>query len=165
MVRGLADRRYLAEQALLQLRRAQARNLVCLYVAFGGGGDGKAQVSDQSFTPDESTDIVNRFLSSIARGIELLRRSRPAVVMLAVAGCVATPEYAFVCPDGAVLHARYSGDSVALRLPRGDATLPVARSASGARYANDTLEFWEHAGEVRLSLRDSVRHEGCRLAR
>jgi membrane-bound inhibitor of C-type lysozyme len=104
-------------------------------------------------------------LSSTARGIELSKSFLPALVILAVAGCVTTPEYAFVCPDGAVLHARYPDDSVALHLPRGDVTLPIARSASGARYANDTLEFWEHAGEVRLSIRDSVRREGCRRAR
>jgi membrane-bound inhibitor of C-type lysozyme len=84
------------------------------------------------------------------------------LALLAFSGCARSPEHVFACPDGTVLRARYSADSVTLRLPEGVATLPIARSASGARYANDTLEFWEHAGEVRLSLRDSARHEGCR---
>jgi membrane-bound inhibitor of C-type lysozyme len=85
-----------------------------------------------------------------------------AVALITVAGCARPSEHVFVCPDGAVLRARYFADSVSLRLPEGAATLPIARSASGARYANDTLEFWEHAGEVRLSIRDSVRHQRCR---
>jgi membrane-bound inhibitor of C-type lysozyme len=91
-----------------------------------------------------------------------VRLALAAFLAIALAGCARPSEHAFVCPDGAVLRARYFADSVALRLPEGAATLPIARSGSGARYANDTLEFWEHAGEVRLSIRDSVRHESCR---
>jgi membrane-bound inhibitor of C-type lysozyme len=52
-----------------------------------------------------------------------------------------------------------------LRLPGAEAALPIARSASGARYANDTLEVWEHAGAVHLSRRGSVLYDNCRLAR
>jgi len=91
-----------------------------------------------------------------------MRRLLAALGLIVSAGCARPFEHAFRCPDGAVLHARYSADSAILRLPEGTATLPIARSASGARYANDTLEFWEHAGEVRLTRRDSVLHEGCR---
>ncbi|GJG88095.1 hypothetical protein tb265_32760 [Gemmatimonadetes bacterium T265] len=73
------------------------------------------------------------------------------------------PEYVFRCPDGgAELRARYVADSVVLQLPAGTATLPLAPSGSGARYANDTLEFWEHAGAVRVAQRGRARYEGCR---
>lgn len=88
--------------------------------------------------------------------------------LLAVAGasgCRRAPEFDFRCPGGPVVAARYTGDSVALRLPEGTATLPRALSASGARYANDTLEFWEHAGEVRVTRRGHVVYSGCRTER
>lgn len=82
-----------------------------------------------------------------------------------MSACSRPSEHRFRCPGGAVLGARYSGDSVALRLPDGVATLARALSASGARYANDTLEFWEHAGEVRVTQRGRVSYSGCRAER
>lgn len=74
-------------------------------------------------------------------------------------------EHVFGCGGGTTIGARYSRDSVALRLPNGTAVLPIARSASGARYANDTLEFWEHAGEARVTQQGKVVLEGCRPER
>ena len=74
------------------------------------------------------------------------------------------PERAFVCPGGANVYATFAHDSVSLRLPSGNARLPIALSASGARYANDTLEFWEHAGEARISTRGTPTFEHCRPA-
>ena len=76
----------------------------------------------------------------------------------------APPESVFRCPDGAELRARYVADTVVLRLPAGGARLPLAPSGSGARYANDTLEFWEHAGAVQVAQRGRVRYEDCRGA-
>jgi membrane-bound inhibitor of C-type lysozyme len=61
-----------------------------------------------------------------------------------------------------VLGARYAGSSLALRLPTGTAQLRIARSASGARYTNDTLEFWEHAGEARVTRQGRLVYEHCR---
>jgi membrane-bound inhibitor of C-type lysozyme len=74
------------------------------------------------------------------------------------------PEHTFACAGGARLHATFAHDSVALRLPSGNASLPIAMSASGARYANDTLEFWEHAGEARVSTRGTPTFDHCRPA-
>ena len=74
------------------------------------------------------------------------------------------PEHTFACAGDAEVHATFAHDSVSLRLPSGNATLPVALSASGARYANDTLEFWEHAGEARISTRGTPTFEHCRTA-
>jgi membrane-bound inhibitor of C-type lysozyme len=74
------------------------------------------------------------------------------------------PEHTFRCADGTDVHATFADDSVRLRLPSGDATLPLAMSASGARYANDSLEFWEHAGEARISVRGTAAFEHCRPA-
>jgi membrane-bound inhibitor of C-type lysozyme len=83
-------------------------------------------------------------------------------VLLAGGGCHRTREFAFVCKDSTTVLVTYSGDSAKLRLSTGDVTLPHAISASGARYANDTLEFWEHQGEARLSRRDTLLHDGCK---
>lgn len=100
----------------------------------------------------------------------LARAGAFAVALLAAAGCArrgaapAAPEYVFRCPDGAEIRARYAADSVALQLPAGAARLPLAPSGSGARYANDTLEFWEHAGAARVAERGRVRYDGCRRA-
>ena len=91
-----------------------------------------------------------------------------SVVVLALAattGCARRSEHAFRCPGGAEFTARYGADSVTLRLPEGSTTLPLARSASGARYANDTLEFWEHAGTARLVRRGRVLYQDCRPSR
>lgn len=84
------------------------------------------------------------------------------VALAAANACRRVPEHTFRCADGAVFRARFANDSAALRLPEGTAMVPLARSGSGARYANDTLEFWEHAGEARVTRRGEVVHEGCR---
>jgi len=97
---------------------------------------------------------------------------RTAVV--AVAACVVATAcrppavYRFSCPGGAEVRVRYAHDSAYVQLPTGVAVLPFARSGSGARYANDTLEFWEHAGAVRITRRigaprrDTLVYQGCR---
>jgi membrane-bound lysozyme inhibitor of c-type lysozyme MliC len=108
------------------------------------------------------------------RRLRARRHAGARVARLALSSCLALaaavacrrpPEHVFRCPGGAALRARFAADSVALRLPEGAATLPVARSASGARNANDTRELWEHAGEVRVTRRGGGVYEGCRPAR
>jgi membrane-bound inhibitor of C-type lysozyme len=70
--------------------------------------------------------------------------------------------HVFVCADGTNVGATYGDKQMRLRLPSGSSTLPTALSASGARYANDTLEFWEHQGTARIALRDKAIFDGCR---
>lgn len=93
-----------------------------------------------------------------------LCRSLAAVALAAIAAC-RSPEHTFHCSDDSTLRVRYAEQSAIVRLPEGSATLPIARSASGARYANDTLEFWEHAGEARVTRNGRVLHENCRPER
>lgn len=51
---------------------------------------------------------------------------------------------------------------VVLRLPDGDQViLPQAVSASGARYASDNLEFWEHQGKGYYIVDGKVSFEGA----
>lgn len=76
-----------------------------------------------------------------------------------------TADASYLCPDGTVIHARYyvEADSVDLRV--GDEALsvrlPIAMSASGARYTDGAYEIWEHQGEARVSLPDGTVHEAC----
>ncbi len=41
--------------------------------------------------------------------------------------------------------------------------LPPARSASGARYSDGAVEFWEHQGEATLSGTADGSYRNCRL--
>lgn len=59
----------------------------------------------------------------------------------------------FEAPDGRQLHARFDshGKRVLVTLPDGARlTLPLALSASGARYSDGHATFWEHHGDVRV---------------
>ena len=51
--------------------------------------------------------------------------------------------------------AAYSNETVTLTLTDGTTkTLPIAVSGSGARYAADGFEWWEHQGEATYSVDD-----------
>lgn len=93
------------------------------------------------------------------------RRTAAALLAVVLSACAGPQEHVFRCSDSAVLRARYVADTVLLHLPEGSASLPIARSASGARYANDTLEFWEHAGAARITRRGATLYEECRPVR
>lgn len=86
-------------------------------------------------------------------------------VALLLAGCTQQqppPEHTFRCPDGTEFGATFANDSVSLRLPNGEVTLPIAISGSGARYANDTLVFWEHQGAARVEHHGHMQYVECR---
>ena len=68
----------------------------------------------------------------------------------------------FDCQGGAQLHARFSADSVILWFPSVTVTLPRAEAASGARYGNTKLSFWEDQGVAVVTRGDSTLHRGCR---
>jgi membrane-bound inhibitor of C-type lysozyme len=62
------------------------------------------------------------------------------------------PPVRYRCDDGEVLATFVQADPPAARIER-DGTrwvLPLQRSASGARYSDGTVTFWEHHGEGRL---------------
>ena len=59
----------------------------------------------------------------------------------------------FVSSQGKKIKASYNiaSEKVTLSMPDGTTiTLPAAISASGARYSNGTLTFWEHQGTATL---------------
>jgi membrane-bound inhibitor of C-type lysozyme len=84
------------------------------------------------------------------------------LMMLLAVGCSGPPAHVFRCAGGEELTARYLGDTLRLDTPTGAVALPRAPAASGARYADDTLEFWEHAGAARVTRRGQVLYEDCR---
>jgi membrane-bound inhibitor of C-type lysozyme len=71
--------------------------------------------------------------------------------------------FSWVCPDGARFSTSYPNDERAILSLNGHRyTLSSAMSASGARYAGDGYEFWEHQGEARLTDASGGVHESCR---
>lgn len=72
------------------------------------------------------------------------------------------------CPSGDQFRVTYTGENnhnAVLELP-GEETphaLTVARSGSGARYANadESVVFWEHQGEARIEVNGETAYEAC----
>lgn len=58
----------------------------------------------------------------------------------------------YVCEDGRVLSALYpDGETAQLKIGETSHTLRIARSASGARYTGDALQWWTKGDEGRLA--------------
>ncbi|HEY4303657.1 MAG TPA: MliC family protein [Gemmatimonadaceae bacterium] len=74
-------------------------------------------------------------------------------------------EHAYACSNGVTVRATFLNNATKLRLPSGSVRLPSVIAASGIRYANDSLEFWEHQGVATISQRDKPLFEDCRPAR
>ena len=66
----------------------------------------------------------------------------------------------YECADGYRFTVAVGPDSALLLLPAGPVRLPKARTASGARYQNEGVEFWSK-GEEALLRRDEVEHRAC----
>ena len=72
---------------------------------------------------------------------------------IAIAG---QASYLSVC--GTIIHATYyTNNTVNLKFPDNHSLiLPIAVSGSGARYANDRYQWWEHQGEATYSIDGKV---------
>jgi membrane-bound inhibitor of C-type lysozyme len=70
---------------------------------------------------------------------------------------------AFKCPDGPMIRVDYlaGGDAIVEVGDRDPLRLPRAISGSGARYADSENEIWEAKGELRVTLADGTKLEGC----
>ena len=74
------------------------------------------------------------------------------------------PWIAFACTDGLTLEVRFALGMVQIRTKDGRAlVLPRAISASGARYADDTAEFWNKGRDLMLTLPGEAKRT-CRVA-
>ncbi|MEO1068940.1 MAG: MliC family protein, partial [Cyanobacteria bacterium J06638_6] len=111
-----------------------------------------------------------------------------ALIGLAMAGCATTPDTSvsddtttpddamvtddpmatdktvvFDCPDGETITAQFTDTQEAIvTLPDQDpVTLPIAESASGARYSDGTTTFWNKGDEALVEVDDAVVLSGC----
>jgi len=79
-------------------------------------------------------------------------------------GAAKTVTVTFVSATGEQVTATFDreADSVSLVLPDSSTIrLPRAMSASGARYANDRMVFWEHQGKASLWIDDKLIFTGA----
>jgi membrane-bound inhibitor of C-type lysozyme len=69
--------------------------------------------------------------------------------------------HVFRCPGGAELSARFSPEKVSLTLPGRAVELPRMLSASGARYSDGHLVFWNKGSEATVYEGEKMLHAGC----
>lgn len=80
---------------------------------------------------------------------------------LAAIGCApqtppvqqAGQEYTYVCADAKTFHVGFDADFTYAIVKTGKATyqVPAVMAASGSRYTDEKVEFWEHHGEAMLN--------------
>ena len=96
-------------------------------------------------------------------GASFVLRSIP-VLFLTLAGASCTSRGASEAPGARAAYdcgdvpvrVEYRGDSAFVALRDTSFVLPIARSASGARYSDGTSTVWEHQGALRVELPDTV---------
>lgn len=92
------------------------------------------------------------------------------VLLAALAGaCESVPELPegatrWTCAGGASFAAVQSNEARTVTVYSGGEryTLPAAVSASGARYTDGNVEFWEHQGQVTVKGLTGGPYENCR---
>ena len=72
-------------------------------------------------------------------------------------------EATFVCPDGTSMDTVFdnAADTVTVTLPDGTVTLPRAVSASGARYSDGTITFWNKGDEALVEVNGEIVYQNC----
>ncbi len=78
-------------------------------------------------------------------------------------GGPAGPRMDWRCDNGAAFSARISGSGTAEVFAGGQTyTLPHVAGASGARYSNGNVEYWERGGEATLTGAHGGPYNNCR---
>jgi len=89
-----------------------------------------------------------------------------ALVLLsacATVGAPAGPRMDWRCDNGAAFSARIKGEGVAEVFAGGRVyNLPHVEAASGARYSNGAVEYWERGGEAMLNGAPGGPYTNCR---
>ena len=89
----------------------------------------------------------------------------PLLILAACAGDAEGQKHAvtFVCPEGSVLLATFypDDDRVQLRVNGREYDLPRQISASGARYGEGPIVFWNKDREALLQRPDGPSYVGC----
>jgi membrane-bound inhibitor of C-type lysozyme len=74
------------------------------------------------------------------------------VAMLMLTACASTPELTWRCEGGPSFKLHYDKrGQVVVSADDHIYVLPPAPSASGARYSDGIVEYWEHQGEATLT--------------
>jgi len=87
---------------------------------------------------------------------------------LALAACGTTQQRAggprtdWRCDSGAAFSVRFSESAAEVFAGGQLYNLAAAQSASGARYSNGTVEYWEHQGEAQLNGAAGGPYANCR---
>ncbi len=72
--------------------------------------------------------------------------------LLALTACASTPELSWQCAGGPSFRLHYDKRGQAIVSADDHVyVLPSAPSASGARYSDGIVEYWEHQGEATLT--------------
>lgn len=89
-------------------------------------------------------------------------------ILLALTACASTggggPRSDWRCSGGAAFSARIDADDGRAEVFAGGQVynLPHVQAASGAKYSNGSVEYWERGGEATLSGARGGPYNGCR---
>jgi membrane-bound inhibitor of C-type lysozyme len=88
-----------------------------------------------------------------------------AAALLSLAACASTaggPRAEWRCDGGAAFSVRFEGDGANVFAGGQVYDLPQVQSASGTRYSNGAVEYWEHQGEATLGGAAGGPYTNCR---
>lgn len=95
-----------------------------------------------------------------------------SALAISLAGCVAPPaapdvageQYTYACTGGKSFHVGFDEGFTFARVTTGKATyqVPAVIAASGSRYSDGKVEFWEHHGEAMLNGVPGDTYEDCK---
>ena len=80
-----------------------------------------------------------------------------------LSACATTTPMQWRCDGGAAFSARITGTGTAEVFAAGQTySLPHVQAASGAKYSNGSVEYWEHGGEATLGGARGGPYNNCR---
>jgi membrane-bound inhibitor of C-type lysozyme len=86
-------------------------------------------------------------------------------VLLALTACASAPELTWHCAGGPSFKLHYDKHGQAVVSENDHVyVLPPASSASGARYSDGIVEYWEHQGEATLTGTADRPYRECKRA-
>lgn len=110
-----------------------------------------------------SSFLVLTLISAMLFGCVPIQAPIPAEAVPVEAGSEDLIAATFVCPDGTRLETLFDNEArtVTVTLPDGPVTLPQVPAASGARYSDGTITFWNTGNEALVEINDEIVFEAC----
>jgi membrane-bound inhibitor of C-type lysozyme len=100
----------------------------------------------------------------------LVKKFLCCATLFVVSACVTPPpsgpsdRHDWSCGGGAAFSVRFSATAARIFAGGQIYDLPSVPAASGTRYSNGTVEYWEHQGEATLANAAGGPYAGCRQA-